>query len=161
MKNNTAILNCDTKEIEIMVEGAEISFDLNEGDIEDYWNSFGVEFNSYDINFSMYGGNPFVSVYKVQNGKRNSVGLTLEIVEIIGSIEALVDYFDEDIIDDNADDIDDAVLEITVMNQMEGDFHSSMTFELSVLVQKLIENEETRKMLVEYITNKAKEISKS
>lgn len=151
MKNNTAILNCDTKEIEVMVEGAEISFDLNDGDIEDYWNSFGVELNSYDINFSLYGGNPFVSVYRVQNGKRSDVGVSLEIVEIIGSIEALADYGDEDESENIADDL----LEHEVLNQIEADLNDNDYESISEMLQKLMESPISKEILYQYLSDSA------
>jgi hypothetical protein len=151
MKNNTAILNCDTQEIEIIFEGAEISFDLNDGDIEDYWNSFGIEMNIYDINFSLYGGNPFVSVYRVQNGKRSDVGLSLEIVEIIGSIEALSDYDNED----ESETVSEELLEHEVLNQIEADINDNDYESVSEMLQKLMESPISKEILYQYLSDSA------
>jgi len=74
MKNNTAILNCETKIIKFKYLNEEFTVDLKEGDIQDSWNTI-TDKNGvmWDVNFSWEdekGEKPSFAVYGLKkNGK--------------------------------------------------------------------------------------------
>lgn len=63
MNNNTAILNCLTKEISFRFEDKFFNLDLTEGDLEDYWNSINFwDGVTLDANFS-WEDEPSLTLY--------------------------------------------------------------------------------------------------
>jgi hypothetical protein len=98
MTNNTAILNCLTKQLYIRFEYKYFTIDLTEGDLEDNWNS--IQFSdetTLDINFH-WEDEPYVSLYGLIYDAKSDTYSTntneyypIKISTIIGD---KADYFD-------------------------------------------------------------------
>lgn len=69
-------INYDSKELSIHWDGQKFSFDLNEGDIGDYWHSFQHQGATYDLNYHQEDEmqEPSVSVYPVVFNKYGDFG---------------------------------------------------------------------------------------
>ena len=91
-----AILDFSKDKIKIKV-GSELEFtyNLSDGDVGDYWNSFTMKDKVYDFNFSMDEADvdkegkyiPRVAIYPVINGKTDTSKLTsVKNIQIIGDI---------------------------------------------------------------------------
>lgn len=78
MKNNTAIIDKKDKEITIKYQDHTFFFHFSEFNNDSVY--FGIEFNAYILKWNK-GDDQYLSVYKVNKGIIDNVGLTLEIIK--------------------------------------------------------------------------------
>ena len=87
---NSFILNYDKKTLVIFFEGQEFPFDLNDGDIGDFWNSLTTKDGiNKDVNFSQENKDekPCVTVYEIIDGSfvNTNNGISIPKDNIIGN----------------------------------------------------------------------------
>lgn len=63
---NMYVVNYDDRKLILYYEGGRYDFNLNDGDVGDFWNSFTADNQVYDINFHQEDAYsiPSLSVYK-------------------------------------------------------------------------------------------------
>lgn len=148
MNNNEAVLDCLKRKLGLIFKNNFYVIDLSQGDLYDNWNSIKVGDKIYDVNFS-WDKEPLCSVYEVINNQTSTVGFPLSIIDILGTKK---EYFGDDYFE-----IDDELLEHSVLNQIESDI-SDMDFDAySELIMKLLKNKDNKKILFNYLSQSAQE----
>ncbi len=99
---NYAKLNYDTSQLVLFYNGLTYTFNLKDGDAEDYWNSFQLkDFTEKDINFSVdeykQKGvlNGQVCIYETIDGQLTNDEV-IPVIEAIGDINNYVGYEPKD-----------------------------------------------------------------
>lgn len=89
---NNFILDYDKKTLELHYKGEKFNFDLNEGDVGDFWDSFYINGEVVDVNFYQEDENcePSVGVYEVY--VRDGEFFTGDSLDFIKECETKGDY---------------------------------------------------------------------
>lgn len=148
MENNEAVLDCLKRQLGLMFKNNFYVIDLSQGDLHDNWNSIKVGDKIYDVNFS-WDDEPLCSVYEVINNQTSTVGVSLSIINILGTKK---EYFGDDYFE-----IDDELLGHSVLNQIESDIRDMDFDAYSELMMKLLKNKDNKKILFNYLSQSAQE----
>ena len=148
MENNEAVLDCLKRQLGLMFKNNFYVIDLSQGDLHDNWNSIKVGDKICDVNFS-WDEEPLCSVYEVINNQTSTVGVSLSIINILGTKK---EYFGDEYFE-----IDEELLEHSVLNQIESDINDMDFDAYSELMMKLLKNKDNKKILFNYLSQSAQE----
>lgn len=88
------IINYNTRELTLSYNGYTYLFDLNDGDIGDYWNSFEHNGETFDINFSQENEHQFPTLSLYHLDKDGYIDMNnSEQIKFGGFIGDIKNYF--------------------------------------------------------------------